>query len=194
MNRDELMQTLYRTSALLQGHFLLSSGLHSDRYIQCALLLQYPAISEQVGKDLADHFRKLDVDTVVGPAMGGILVVYEVARHLNKRAIFTERELGKMSLRRGFVLDPEEKVLVIEDVITTGGSLMEAIGVCKKHGANVVGAGAIIDRSIRPLDFGVPTSSLLRLEIQTWKKEECTLCQQGIRLVKPGSREIPLLS
>jgi orotate phosphoribosyltransferase len=194
MNRDELMQTLYRTSALLQGHFLLSSGLHSDRYIQCALLLQYPAISEQVGKDLADHFRKLDVDTVVGPAMGGILVVYEVARHLNKRAIFTERELGKMSLRRGFVLDPEEKVLVIEDVITTGGSLMEAIGVCKKYGANVVGAGAIIDRSIRPLDFGVPTSSLLRLEIQTWKKEECTLCQQGIRLVKPGSREIPLLS
>ena len=194
MNRDELMQTLYRTSALLQGHFLLSSGLHSDRYIQCALLLQYPAISEQVGKDLADHFRKLDVDTVVGPAMGGILVVYEVARHLNKRAIFTERELGKMSLRRGFVLDPEEKVLVIEDVITTGGSLMEAIAVCKKYGANVVGAGAIIDRSIRPLDFGVPTSSLLRLEIQTWKKEECTLCQQGIRLVKPGSREIPLLS
>ncbi len=194
MNRDELMQTLYRTSALLQGHFLLSSGLHSDRYIQCALLLQYPAISEQVGKDLADHFRKLDVDTVVGPAMGGILVVYEVARHLNKRAIFTERELGKMSLRRGFVLDPEEKVLVIEDVITTGGSLMEAIDVCKKYGANVVGAGAIIDRSIRPLDFGVPTSSLLRLEIQTWKKEDCTLCQQGIRLVKPGSREIPLLS
>ena len=194
MNRDELMQTLYRTSALLQGHFLLSSGLHSDRYIQCALLLQYPAISEQVGKDLADHFRQLDVDTVVGPAMGGILVVYEVARHLNKRAIFTERELGKMSLRRGFVLDPEEKVLVIEDVITTGGSLMEAIDVCKKYGANVVGAGAIIDRSIRPLDFGVPTSSLLRLEIQTWKKEDCTLCQQGIRLVKPGSREIPLLS
>jgi orotate phosphoribosyltransferase len=194
MNRDELMQTLYRTSALLQGHFLLSSGLHSDRYIQCALLLQYPAISEQVGKDLADHFRKLDIDTVVGPAMGGILVVYEVARHLNKRAIFTERELGKMSLRRGFVLDPKEKVLVIEDVITTGGSLMEAIDVCKKYGANVVGAGAIIDRSIRPLDFGVPTSSLLRLEIQTWKKEECTLCQQGIRLVKPGSREIPLLS
>lgn len=194
MNRDELMQTLYRTSALLQGHFLLSSGLHSDRYIQCALLLQYPAISEQVGKDLADHFRKLDIDTVVGPAMGGILVVYEVARHLNKRAIFTERELGKMSLRRGFVLDPKEKVLVIEDVITTGGSLMEAIDVCKKYGANVVGAGAIIDRSIRPLDFGVPTSSLLRLEIQTWKKEECTLCRQGIRLVKPGSREIPLLS
>lgn len=194
MNRDELMQTLYRTSALLQGHFLLSSGLHSDRYIQCALLLQYPAISEQVGKDLADHFRKLDIETVVGPAMGGILVVYEVARHLNKRAIFTERELGKMSLRRGFVLDPKEKVLVIEDVITTGGSLMEAIDVCKKCGANVVGAGAIIDRSIRPLDFGVPTSSLLRLEIQTWKKEECTLCQQGIRLVKPGSREIPLLS
>ena len=194
MNRDELMQTLYQTSALLQGHFLLSSGLHSDRYIQCALLLQYPAISEQVGKDLADHFRKLDVDTVVGPAMGGILVVYEVARHLNKRAIFTERESGKMSLRRGFVLDPEEKVLVIEDVITTGGSLTEAIDVCKKYGANVVGAGAIIDRSIRPLGFGVPTSSLLRLEIQTWKKEECTLCRQGIRLVKPGSREIPLLS
>lgn len=194
MNRDELMQTLYRTSALLQGHFLLSSGLHSDRYIQCALLLQYPAISEQVGKDLADHFRTLDVDTVVGPAMGGILVVYEVARHLNKRAIFTERESGKMSLRRGFVLDPAEKVLVIEDVITTGGSLIEAIDVCKKYGADVVGAGAIIDRSIRPLDFGVPTSSLLRLEIQTWKKEDCTLCQQGIRLVKPGSREIPLLS
>jgi orotate phosphoribosyltransferase len=194
MNRDELMQTLYRTSALLQGHFLLSSGLHSDRYIQCALLLQYPAISEQVGKDLADHFRTMDVDTVVGPAMGGILVVYEVARHLNKRAIFTERESGKMSLRRGFVLDLAEKVLVIEDVITTGGSLIEAIDVCKKYGAEVVGTGAIIDRSIRPLDFGVPTSSLLRLEIQTWKKEDCTLCQQGIRLVKPGSREIPLLS
>lgn len=186
------METLYRTGALQQGHFLLSSGLHSDRYVQCALLLQYPAISSQVGEELASLFSEIPVDTVIGPAMGGIIIVYEVARHLKKRAIFTEREQGKMVLRRGFSLEPGETVLVVEDVITTGGSVLEVIEVCTSLGAKVAGVGAIIDRSVKPLDLGVPMKSLLRLEIQTWKKEECPLCQQGIKLVKPGSREIPI--
>jgi|YelNatPaOPRAMG01_1025707.scaffolds.fasta_scaffold12106_3 orotate phosphoribosyltransferase len=192
MNKEELLETLYRTGALQQGHFLLSSGLHSDRYVQCALLLQYPSISTKVGEELAGLFSDLPVETVIGPAMGGIIIVYEVARHLKKRAIFTEREQGKMVLRRGFSLEPEEPVLVIEDVITTGGSVMEVIEVCHSFRAKILGVGSIIDRSIKPLDLGVPLKSLLRLEIQTWKKEECPLCQQGIKLVKPGSREIPL--
>lgn len=192
MKKEELLETLYRTGALQQGHFLLSSGLHSDRYVQCALLLQYPAISSNVGEELASLFGDISVDTVIGPAMGGIIIVYEVARHLRKRAIFTEREQGKMVLRRGFSLEPGESVLVIEDVITTGGSVLEVIEVCNSFGAKVAGVGAIIDRSVKPLDLGVPLKSLLRLEIQTWKKEECPLCQQGIKLVKPGSREIPI--
>ncbi len=192
MKKEELMETLYRTGALQQGHFLLSSGLHSDRYVQCALLLQYPAISSKVGEELASLFSEIPVDTVIGPAMGGIIIVYEVARHLKKRAIFTEREQGKMVLRRGFSLEPGETVLVVEDVITTGGSVLEVIEVCTSLGAKVAGVGAIIDRSVKPLDLGVPMKSLLRLEIQTWKKEECPLCQQGIKLVKPGSREIPI--
>ncbi|MCR4432936.1 MAG: orotate phosphoribosyltransferase [Coprothermobacterota bacterium] len=192
MNKDELLETLYRTGALQQGHFLLSSGLHSDRYVQCALLLQYPGISSRVGEELAELFSDLQVETVIGPAMGGIIIVYEVARHLKKRAIFTEREQGKMVLRRGFSLEPEEPVLVIEDVITTGGSVLEVIDVCHAFRAKVMGVGSIIDRSIKSLDLGVPLKSLLRLEIQTWKREECPLCQQGIKLVKPGSREIPL--
>lgn len=192
MNQEELLETLYRTGALQQGHFLLSSGLHSDRYVQCALLLQYPSISTKVGEELAGFFSDLPVETVIGPAMGGIIIVYEVARHLKKRAIFTEREQGKMVLRRGFSLEPDEPVLVIEDVITTGGSVMEVIDVCHSFRAQILGVGSIIDRSIKPLDLGVPLKSLLRLEIQTWKKEECPLCQQGIKLVKPGSREIPL--
>jgi len=192
MNKDDLMQTLYLTGALQQGHFLLSSGLHSDRYVQCALLLQYPNISARVGEELANLFTEFPVETVIGPAMGGIIVVYEVARHLKKRAIFAEREQGKMVLRRGFSLEPEEPVLVIEDVITTGGSVREVIEICNFYRAKVMGVGSIIDRSIKPLDLGVPTKALLRLEIQTWKKEECPLCQQGIKLAKPGSREIPL--
>jgi len=192
MTKDELMETLYRTGALQQGHFLLTSGLHSDRYVQCALLLQYPAISSEVGKDLASFLNDLEVETVIGPAMGGIIIVYEVARHLKKRAIFTEREQGRMTLRRGFSLEPGEPVLVIEDVITTGSSVQEVIDIVRSFQAKVIGVGAIIDRSIKPLDLGLPFHSILRLEIQTWKKEECPLCQQGIKLVKPGSREIPL--
>ncbi len=192
MNKEELLETLYRTGALQQGHFLLSSGLHSDRYVQCALLLQYPSISSKVGEELAELFSDLQIETVIGPAMGGIIIVYEVARHLKKRAIFTEREQGKMVLRRGFSLEPEEPVLVIEDVITTGGSVQEVIDVCRSFRTKIMGVGSIIDRSIKPLDLGVPLKSLLRLEIQTWKKEDCPLCQQGIKLVKPGSREIPL--
>jgi orotate phosphoribosyltransferase len=192
VKKEELLETLYRTGALQQGHFLLSSGLHSDRYVQCALLLQYPAISSNVGEELASLFGEISIDTVIGPAMGGIIIVYEVARHLRKRAIFTEREQGKMVLRRGFSLEQGESVLVIEDVITTGGSVLEVIDVCHSFGAKVGGVGAIIDRSVKPLDLGVPMKSLLRLEIQTWNKEECPLCKQGIKLVKPGSREIPL--
>lgn len=193
MTQEELMETLYQTGALLEGHFRLSSGLHSSRYVQCALLLQYPEISARVGKELAERFSDLQIETVIGPAMGGIIIVYEVARHLRKRAIFTEREGEQMRLRRGFKLRPGERVLIIEDVITTGGSVQEVIDVCREFQVEVKGVGAIIDRSFQPLDFAVPTLSLLRLEIQNWQPEQCPLCLKGVPVEKPGSKEIPLL-
>lgn len=178
------------TGAMLNGHFLLSSGLHSNKYIQCALLMQWPVVAEQVSKELAKLFVHTDVDVVVGPAMGGIVLVYEVARIIERRAIFTERENGEMVLRRGFSLSPCERVIVLEDVVTTGGSLMDTINLCKKNSAYIVDIGTIIDRSSKDINFGRPLHSLLKLEIKTWSKEDCPMCKDGVKLVKPGSREI----
>jgi orotate phosphoribosyltransferase len=191
LTEKELLKIFRNSGALLEGHFLLSSGLHSNVYIQCALVLQYPHLAARLGAELGKHFQGLPVDVVVGPALGGILVAHEVARALGVRAIFTEREDGVMTLRRGFSVKPGEKVLVVEDVVTTGGSTHEVIEVLQKSGAQLVGVGALVDRHTGTLDFGVPFRSLLRLEIATYLPESCPLCEKGEPLVKPGSRSKP---
>ncbi|NPV29771.1 MAG: orotate phosphoribosyltransferase [Firmicutes bacterium] len=189
MPEQELLEVFRQHGALLEGHFLLSSGLHSDRYIQCARVLQYPEVAADLGRRLASCFRGLPVDLVVGPALGGVLVAHEVARALKVRALFTEREQGVMTLRRGFAVAPGENVLVVEDVVTTGGSTREVVAVMRQAGARVVGIGALVDRRTGSLDFDVPFHALLTLQIATYSPESCPLCREGKPLLKPGSRE-----
>lgn len=183
-----VIEILKSVGALLEGHFLLSSGKHSNRYCQCAKLLQYPDKAEKVLAVAADKIKDMDIDIVVGPAMGGIIVAYELGRQLGKPAIFTERVDGSMTLRRGFEILPGQKVLITEDVVTTGKSSMETAEVIKSFGGEVVGIACIADRSRKQAPL--PVFSAIELEIETWDKEECPLCKQGIKYVKPGSREI----
>jgi orotate phosphoribosyltransferase len=189
MRAEEVRELLRATGALWEGHFLLSSGLHSSRYIQCARLLQYPWHAETVGRALAEKVRDLSVDVVVGPALGGILVAHELGRALGVRALFAEREGGKLALRRGFFIAPGERVLLAEDVVTTGGSTLETAEVVASFGGTVVAAACIVDRrGPGAKDLPFPLFSLLRLELETYPPEECPLCQAGIPLEKPGSR------
>lgn len=189
MRAEEVRELLRATGALWEGHFLLSSGLHSSRYIQCARLLQYPWHAETVGRALAEKVRDLSVDVVVGPALGGILVAHELGRALGVRALFAEREGGKLALRRGFSIAPGERVLLAEDVVTTGGSTLETAEVVASFGGTVVAAACIVDRrGPGAKDLPFPLFALLRLELETYPPEECPLCQAGIPLEKPGSR------
>jgi orotate phosphoribosyltransferase len=188
MTDNELLDIFRKHSALLEGHFVLSSGLHSDRYVQCALVLQHPQVAEQLGSELAGKLRHWGASVVAAPALGGVLVAHEVARALGTRALFTERQEGTMVLRRGFSLAPGENVLVVEDVITTGLSTRETIQCIEQAGGKVVGAGALIDRSGGTADLGLPKVSLLTLQIQNYIPADCPLCQAGIPAVKPGSR------
>ena len=188
MTENEILEVFRRNSALLEGHFILSSGLHSDRYIQCALVLQHPRVAEQLGSELAAKLRHLGASVVAAPALGGILVAHEVARALGLRAIFTERQEGAMTLRRGFSLTAGEPTLVVEDVLTTGLSTRETIQCVERAGGKVVGAGALIDRSGGAADLGLPRAALLTLQIQNYNPAECPLCKSGSPAVKPGSR------
>jgi len=189
MEQDQqLLQLFQQTGALLEGHFQLTSGLHSPRYLQCALVLQHPHHAERIGQALAAFFEDDHVDVVVAPAVGGIIVAHEVARALSVRALFTERESGRMTLRRGFSLDQSERVLVVEDVVTTGGSTRETIDVVRSAGGNVVGTGSIVDRSGGQLDLGVRRHSLLVLDVPVYDPANCPLCRQGGVAIKPGSR------
>jgi orotate phosphoribosyltransferase len=188
MTREEIQKLFTDTGVLQTGHFILTSGRHSSKYLQCARLLQYPAAAEKACRELALNFKDFGVETVIGPALGGIIVSYEVARALNARALFAERENGQMTLRRGFVLKPGEKVLVVEDVVTTGGSVKEVIELAISCGAQVLGVGALVDRSGGKVDFGVPARYLLNLEVESYLPEECPLCAEGIPAEKPGSR------
>ena len=185
---SDVLTVFEQTGAYLKGHFRLTSGLHSDEYLQCALVLQHPAIAEQFGRDLAAQLGPADV--VISPAIGGLIIGHEVARALGARFIFTERDAGKMALRRGFSLEAGQRVVVVEDVITTGGSTREVIDVARAAGAEVTRAGSIIDRSGGAADLGVPRIALATLQVRTWKPEECPLCQQGLPVVKPGSRAV----
>jgi orotate phosphoribosyltransferase len=188
MTENQLLDIFRKYHALLEGHFVLSSGLHSDRYVQCALVLQHPRVAEQLCSQLADQLRHLGPSVVAAPALGGVLVAHEVARALGVRSIFTERQEGAMTLRRGFSLEPNEKVLVVEDVITTGLSTRETIQCIEQSGGKVVGAGSLIDRSGGTADVWLVKASLINLKIQNYNPAECPLCQAGIPAVKPGSR------
>jgi orotate phosphoribosyltransferase len=194
MPATESVLELFRfTGAYLEGHFRLTSGLHSDRYLQCALVLEHPKAAEKLGKMLANSLQaKLPagVSVVVSPALGGLIIGHEVARALGCRHIFTERdpESRKMVLRRGFSVESGETACVVEDVITTGGSTADVIAVLQAAGAKVAAAGSIIDRSGGTADVGVPRVALATLNVAAYSPEECPLCRQGIRLVKPGSR------
>jgi len=183
------IEAFHETGAYLQGHFRLTSGLHSPEYLQCAKVLQYPAHAERFGREIAAKLNDYKVDVVVSPAMGGLIIGHEVARAFGVRHVFTERDgEGKMVLRRGFAIEPGETAVVIEDVITTGGSTKEVIEVLKAAGAKVVAAASIIDRSDGTADVGVPRVALETLKVRAYQPETCPLCAQGLPVVKPGSR------
>ena len=188
MTKDEVLSAFRRSGALLEGHFRLSSGLHSPGYLQCALVLQHPREAEALGAALGGIVRSLGAQAVLSPAMGGIVIGQEVGRALGVRAIFAERQEGALTLRRGFTLDPGEKVIVVEDVVTTGGSTRETMAVARDAGAIVVGACAIVDRSGGKQGLDVPFRALLPMDVKTYQPDECPLCKQGIPVVKPGSR------
>jgi orotate phosphoribosyltransferase len=191
MNREEILKLLEEVGAVRQGHFELSSGLHSATYIQCALVLQHPQFAEQLGRALADKFRELKPACVVSPALGGVIIGHEAGRALGVRAIFVERDRsGQMALRRGFQLNPGERVLVVEDVWTTGGSTRETIGVVEQSGGLAVAAGAIIDRSAGKVDLNVPARALLELSVPSYEADECPQCRAGSTAQRPGSRHV----
>jgi orotate phosphoribosyltransferase len=181
------MQIFRETGAYLKGHFRLTSGLHSNEYLQCALVLQHPAIAERFGRELATQLPACDM--VVSPAIGGLIIGHEVARAKGVRFLFTERDTaGKMTLRRGFSVKPGETALVIEDVVTTGGSTREVIEVLRSNGARVLAAASVIDRSGGRANLGVPRVALATLDVVAYEPEDCPLCKQGVPVEKPGSR------
>lgn len=188
MTEKETLALYEKTGALMRGHFRLTSGLHSDVYLQSALVLQFPEHAAALGAALAMPFRESAAATVLAPAIGGILVAHEVARALGCRGLFTERENGVMTLRRGFALARGERCLIVEDVITTGGSTREVVTCVEQAGGVVVGVGSLIDRSGGVARFGVKRVALATVQARTWKPEECPLCKTGSPAIKPGSR------
>lgn len=193
MTEQEVRGLLVETQAILEGHFLLTSGLHSPMYVEKFNVLQHPKYTEQLCRELAARFADKGVETVLGPMTGGILLAHEVGKELGTRAIFTERENGKMTLRRGFRLAPGEKVLVVEDIVTTGGSVQEVVDVVRKAGATLVGVGLLVDRSGGKADFGVqgePVEALLKLDVVTYDPQHCPLCQAGVPMTERGSKHL----
>ena len=188
MNAEQVIDQFRTTGALLEGHFQLSSGLHSTVYLQCALVLQFPEKAEAFGRAIAEKFEGQGIQLVASPAIGGIVIGHEVARALGARFVWTEREASQMTLRRGFTVAPGEKTLVVEDVVTTGGSTRDTIEALKKAGADVVGAASIIDRSAGSADVGVPLTALASLKVLSVEAALCDACKLGEPVMKPGSR------
>ena len=187
MTEKEVEDLLIETSAIMEGHFLLTSGLHSPRYVEKFNVLQKPVYTEKLCRAMAEKFKDANIETVVGPVTGGILLAHETGKALGTRAIFTERENGKMTLRRGFTLHEGERVLIVEDIVTTGGSIREVIDVVKEHGGIPVAVSMLVDRSGGKATFGdVPSTELLHMDVQTYKPEECPLCKAGIPMTKRG--------
>lgn len=190
MNEAQVKRLFVETGAILEGHFLLTSGLHSPLYVEKFQVLQHPKHTETLCKALAERFKNDKVELVIGPVTGGILLAHEVGKNLGTRAIFTERENGRMTLRRGFVIEPGQRVLVVEDIITTGGSVEEVLAVVREHGGIPVGVGILVDRSGGTVDFGVPHQSLLHLTVDTYQADICPLCAKGESITKRGSRKL----
>lgn len=188
MNNERITEILTKCSVLLEGHFLLTSGKHSNKYLQCAKLFQYPQYSEVISKELADKLEKYKADVIIGPAIGGIILAYEVARQLELKALFAERENGVMKLRRGFEIEKGSRVAVVEDVVTTGGSVKEVIDLVESLESCVVAVGSVIDRSNELINFKCPFESLLRVYAETYDADKCPLCKHGSIPYKPGSR------
>jgi orotate phosphoribosyltransferase len=188
MTREEILTVFRETGVMLEGHFQLTSGRHSDKYMQCARLFQYPDIAEKFAKELAGKFNGIDM--VAGPALGGIIIAYEVSRQLKVKNVFAERENGAMTLRRGFEIPQGARVLVVEDVVTTGGSVMEVMELVRSVGGEISGVGCIVDRSNGKVDFGVPFAAVLSMEVESWEADKCPLCREGWPVVKPGSRSM----
>ena len=187
MSEKEVEDLLIETSAIMEGHFLLTSGLHSPRYVEKFNVLQKPVYTEKLCRAMAEKFKDANIETVVGPVTGGILLAHETGKALGTRAIFTERENGKMTFRRGFTLHEGESVLIVEDIVTTGGSIREVIDVVKEHGGIPVAVSMLVDRSGGKATFGdVPSTALLHMDVQTYKPEECPLCKAGIPMTKRG--------
>ena len=187
MTEKEVEDLLIETSAIMEGHFLLTSGLHSPRYVEKFNVLQKPVYTEKLCRAMAEKFKDANIETVVGPVTGGILLAHETGKALGTRAIFTERENGKMTFRRGFTLHEGERVLIVEDIVTTGGSIREVIDVVKEHGGIPVVVSMLVDRSGGKATFGdVPSTALLHMDVQTYQPDECPLCKQGIPMTKRG--------
>lgn len=186
MTKQQILDIFKETGVLQEGHFVLTSGRHSDKYMQCAKLFLNADVSEKFAKEIAKQFTGIDM--VAGPAVGGIILAYEVSRHLKVPNIFAERENGQMALRRGFSVKEGARVLVVEDVVTTGGSVKEVIELLRGLGAQIAGVGSVVDRSNGAVDFGVPFKAVLSMEVISYPPEECPLCKQGLPAVKPGSR------
>lgn len=190
--QDEILKIFEDTGSLLKGHFVLTSGLHSPNYFQCARVLQYPKYLHLLAGEIAKHFEYKEIEVVISPAIGGVVVGTEVGRLLGVRTIFTERENGKMSLRRGFKLEKGERVLIVEDVVTTGGSVDEVIEIVNESKAKIVGVGYIVDRSNGKVKFDAQSFSVLDMEVVTFNADDCPLCKENIPIEKPGSRKIKI--
>ena len=191
MREAEVKELLLKHGAILEGHFLLTSGLHSGMYVEKFQVLQYPKATEKLCEGFAEKFKDEKIDVVIGPVTGGIILAHETAKHFGTRAIFAERDNGRMTIKRGFEIQPGERVLIVEDIVTTGGSVMEVIDVVREWGGIVAGVAMLVDRSGGTVDFGVPAKALLTLKIDTFTPENCPLCKAGTPLVKRGSRKVP---
>ncbi len=191
MTEAEVKELLLKHGAILEGHFLLTSGLHSGMYVEKFQVLQYPKATEKLCEGFAEKFKDEKIDVVIGPVTGGIILAHETAKHFGTRAIFAERDNGRMTIKRGFEIQPGERVLIVEDIVTTGGSVMEVIDVVREWGGIVAGVAMLVDRSGGTVDFGVPAKALLTLKIDTFTPENCPLCKAGTPLVKRGSRKVP---
>ncbi|MBQ9414835.1 MAG: orotate phosphoribosyltransferase [Clostridia bacterium] len=190
ISRERVLEIFKQAGVLLEGHFLLTSGRHSNKYLQCAKIFRHTKYSEELCAALADHFRDDGVDVVIGPAMGAVQMAYEVSRSLECENFFAEREDGKMALRRGFEVQPGQKVLLVEDVITTGGSVREVMDLVYAAGGVVVGVGSIVDRTGGKINFGVPFRPVISLDVESWEAADCPLCKTGAPApYKPGSRK-----
>jgi orotate phosphoribosyltransferase len=188
MTEQEVKELLIETGAIMDGHFLLTSGLHSPHYVEKFNVLQQPKYTEKLCQAMAEKFKGANIETVVGPVTGGILLAHETGKALGTRAIFTERVDGKMTFRRGFSLHEGERCLIVEDIVTTGGSIKEVIEVVKAHGGIPVAVSMLVDRSGGKANFGdVPCTALLHMDVETYKPEECPLCKQGVPMTKRGS-------